>query len=306
MRCSPCFVPNHGAIGTNHRPSLCLSLLFLKRERMVADIPQTPVILEPGHRVGRWPIGFPAHRIKSKLYCGILFLPNTSLTSFYISHGPPSLWSHLTLSPALFPLYLLCFCFTCPMSINRNSYFSGSSLNSTSFRKTFLNLIPVLLPAPTPNSPPPARVYAYFLLWSKDHICISLGHQMLQPNVLRPHQPERWTTMVCGLPPGLADAGPLPSPQVSPLFQEFSTVMVQLGGKSTHFHFLSSTDYFLKFWGSQGCSTVYRMSEEGSSAVMLSFVSQQRAGDTDPQQIVTLLSGPNLSLSWGLKTSPLG
>lgn len=74
------------------------------------------------------------------------------------------------------PLYFLYFCFTCPMSINRNAHFSGSSLNSTSFRKTFLNLIAVLLPAPlTPNltlNPQPES--ACFLLWSRDRIYISL------------------------------------------------------------------------------------------------------------------------------------
>lgn len=130
----------------------------------------TSVILEPGHRVGRWLINHIAHRILSKLYCGILFLPNTSLASFHISHGPPSLWSHLTLPSARPSLYLLCFCFIYPISINRNFNFSGSSLNSTSFMKTVLNLIPVL-----PHTlPAQARVYVYFLLWSRDRVYMPL------------------------------------------------------------------------------------------------------------------------------------
>lgn len=123
------------------------------------------------------------HSIKPKLYCGILFLPNT----FCTSHGPPSLWSHLTLPFALPSLYLLCFCFICPLSINRNSHFSESSLNSTSFMKIVLNLIPVLPPF---SMPKPESMFIFFCGQGTGFVCLS-WYFMLGPKILRLYQPER-------------------------------------------------------------------------------------------------------------------
>lgn len=171
MRFGPCFVPNHGAIETSHCPPLWLSLLFFfLRRRECWQAVNTPR-LSWGQVTGwGWPVGLPACRIKSKLYHAFCFFqipvlpPSTPAMAHPLSLvTPDSVPCTSSLS-----LHLLCFYFTCHTSINRNSYFSRSSLNSTSFMKTFLNLVPVL------SSPPPpwARVNAYFLLWSGDWVCI--------------------------------------------------------------------------------------------------------------------------------------
>lgn len=133
-----------------------------------------------------------AHRIKSKLSCGILFLLNTSLASFYTNHVPPSLWSHLTPPSALPSLYLLCFCFICPMSVNRSSHFGGSSFYESCLELQLLWKLSWTssLFFPTPSLPKPESMFISFCGHGTGLVCL-LWYLMLGPKILRLYQPER-------------------------------------------------------------------------------------------------------------------